>query len=105
MQTWPFMLTANRWLDYRIVLLPQFVKNSSQTNALMAIADRCLQNDSGANDPVLIDSPELGKLAVWYEKKVAQVDGRDLIDRAGRQILRVQGIIFRNYPKEFESRQ
>lgn len=100
MQKWPFMLTANRWLDYRIVLLPEFIKNAAQLDALVSVANRCSEDEGPSDGFKRMDSPELGRLIVWYEKLVAKIDGKDLLDHVGRPIFRVQGIIFRNYSNE-----
>lgn len=102
MQKWPFMLTANRWLDYRIVLRPEFIKNATQLDALVSVANRCSQDEGPSDGFKKMESPELGRLIVWYEKLVAKVDGKDLLDHVGRPIFRVQGILFRNYSNESE---
>jgi hypothetical protein len=97
MQRWPFMLAANPWLDYRIVLKPEFITTPKQMGVLTAIADGGLQGESlDTANVVKHDSPELGSCLIWYEKKAVRTNGKDLMDRAGRPIYRVQGLILRD---------
>jgi hypothetical protein len=76
LQKWPFMLTANRWLDYRIVLLPEFVKNSAQLNALVSLANKCSQGEAPSEGFKRMDSPELGRLMYGMKNWSLRSTGR-----------------------------
>jgi hypothetical protein len=96
MTIYPFLLSANRSLDYRIILLPRFVQNTAEIGSLTRILDGFLQQEASSGEGIRLQDQNLGHLTIWYEKVVGRSGGTEMIDRAGRKIYRIQGFVEHN---------
>jgi len=102
MRAYSFLFGANKWLDYRIILLPKVFQAQAQVDRLTYTLDRFLDSERAFASGVEHLDPELGRIIFVYEKVVALLNDTELIDRVGRKIYRVQGIIFFDLPDRFE---
>ena len=94
---WPFLYAANRSLDYRAVVAPEFLVNRERVEFLIRNIDTEVEN--GASDKTKVahlDDPTIGRLTVFYRPHFVAKDGETVLDRHGRQIVRVDGIVFRD---------
>lgn len=89
---WPFLVSRNRILDYRLVVAPDFLVEAQTSNRLIRYVEADATGNPTRQD---VRDPELGDLTVVYRVAPA-IDGeRKYEDHVGRQILWIEGVVLK----------
>jgi len=98
-ETWPFLISRNQYLDYRTITAPEFICNDSSANILSKSADAELV--VGENIAYReIRNYRLGEMTLIYrvlkatKKDIGSDDSEEVLrDSQGREISLIEGVI------------
>src|SRR5262245_33558027 len=94
MGAWPFLMAASREHDYQVVLCPGFLTRAGQTEAFKKKLSSKLRMVTANTVVEQVSDPKLGDVGVAYRVDVAHLNGSELLDRDGRRIHRIYGLVF-----------
>jgi len=88
---WPFLIGRNQTLDYRPILVPDFLKENS------AVIQRAVKLDHHSNSKrsLRVCDDKHGSLIFNYRSIPARRNDEVLLDPSSRQIYRIEGFVFR----------
>ena len=91
LEVWPFLISRNQTLDYRPILVPDFLKENS------TIIQRAAKLDHHSNSMRSIEvcDDKYGSLIFSYRSITAERNDEVLLDASSRQIYRIEGFVFR----------
>lgn len=91
LMVWPFLIGRNQTLDYRPILVPDFLKENS------AIIQRAAKLNHHSSSIKLLEvyDGKLGTLVFIYHSIKAMRDGEVLLDGYSREIFRIEGFVFK----------
>ena len=91
LELWPFLIGRNQTLDYRPILVPDFLEENSTVIQHAAKLDHH-SNSVKSNQ---ICNTEYGSLIFCYRSITAKRNDEVLLDASSRQIYRIEGFVFR----------
>src|SRR5262245_11550526 len=92
-KAWPFLVSRNRSLDYRVIAAPDFLVEAQLATRLVKYVD---ESSSGAPIQQEARDPRIGHLTLVYRVTPA-IDGeRKYEDHVGRQILWIEGVVLKD---------
>jgi WD40 repeat protein len=103
-ETWPFLISRNQYLDYRTITAPEFICNDSSANILSKSADAELI--VGENIAYReIRNYRRGEMTLIYrvlkatKKDIGSDDSEEVLrDSQGREISLIEGVIVMGFP-------
>jgi len=90
-EVWPFLIGRNQTLDYRPILVPDFLKENSTVIQRTAKLD----HHSNSMRSLQVCDEKLGSLIFRYRSITAKRNDEVLLDASSRQIYRIEGFVFR----------
>ena len=89
-RAWPFLISRNRTLDYKIIMAPDFLVESDHSFLLQYVTEQ------ETTKPVFrkVTMPKLNNLSIVYRVIRANINGNVLKDEFGRPILWIEGFVF-----------
>jgi hypothetical protein len=100
-QLWPFLMAANKTLDYRAVVCPDTVMRSKRPDLLRTIVGEQDESPPGTVYKNSIADDRLGTLDVYYRVEPLMRSDTRARDRKGRPLLRIAGFIIRGSDDAF----
>lgn len=93
---WPFLVAANKQLDYRVVLCPNFIEKSGRSHMLRTNVGQVEDGDYEGKLQFLQTRDEhLGPFGIFFRETAAQVNDELAHDVAGRRIRRIAGVVIK----------
>ncbi|NEQ12001.1 MAG: WD40 repeat domain-containing protein, partial [Moorea sp. SIO4E2] len=96
---WPFLVSRNRYLDYRTVVAPDFICDAKIANLLARVTDGDL-TEPGKGFIRQIAGTEAGDFTIVFriiqatEKDLNSKEGDDILkDEFGRKIYLIEGVV------------
>lgn len=91
-KAWPFLVSRNRTSGYKVVVAPNFMVESGQSNLLANLVV-----GEPTQKPVYreVNLPTLGSMSIVYRVVYARGNQALLDDEFGRPILWIEGLVFR----------
>ena len=89
---WPFLVSRNRLLDYRVVEAPDFLVEAQIAKRLIKYVDA---NSKDSPTYCEVRDPEVGNITVVYHVVPAINGGQKFEDHVGRQILWIEGVVLK----------
>ena len=102
--SWIFLVSANRYLDYRTVIAPDFVCEAKKTGLLSRYAGSDLISQKIA----YVSDATLGNLTLVFRVMEAiaeelEIEGQGVLkDSFGREIYLIEGLVFKGKIQEFQ---
>ncbi len=91
LEVWPFLIGRNQTLDYRPILVPDFLKD----NSTIIQSTVKLDHHSSLMRSLQVCDDKLGSMIFSYRSITANRNDEILLDASSRQIYRIEGFVFR----------
>jgi hypothetical protein len=90
---WPFLIAANPFLDYRVVLCPDFIERSERAHVLRNSIEETYSDEGFDNRLQFAEVKDvrLGLLSIFYKK--TRLQGKT--DSSGRSFVNIEGILIK----------
>ncbi len=97
-KAWPFLVSANRTTDYKVIVAPDFMIVGNQSNLLKDLA-----TDQTTENAIYKEyTSNLVDISLFYRVVYAKDKGNILRDEAGRPIRWIEGFVFRENTKNYD---
>lgn len=95
---WPFLVSRNKTVDYRVILAPDFMVSSGHSHLLANWA-----SGQESSQPIRreVSNPQTGNLSIVFRIIKAQSNAASIKDEFGRPILRIEGLVFRENTQNY----
>src|SRR4028118_1153524 len=86
-EAWPFLVSRNRYLDYRTVVAPKFICEAGISNLLARVADGDL-TQSGCAYTRRVQGSKAGDFSIIFQ--VVEATEKDINPEGGNQVIKDQ---------------
>jgi hypothetical protein len=105
---WTFLISRNQSIDYKTVVAPDFISQAKIRSLLLKVTDEDLTESENTNIREVYNS-EVGNFTVFFRsikarsKDIGEKGNEVLKDSFGREIYRIEGLVFQKRQRELSS--